>query len=94
MSASPSFQRIRKSLYAASALTRAASASAPCETFDSRAFARQTAVVRSQHMPAEEIEYLRWKAERWMKLRHMHIALWQDPCFVIRHGPEMLAKTG
>ena len=52
-----------------------------------------TAVVRSKHMPDEEIEYLRWKAERWMKLRHMPVALWHDPWFVLRHGPEMLANT-
>ena len=30
-----------------------------------------TAVVRTEHLAAEEIEYLRWKAERWMKLRHI-----------------------
>src|SRR5262249_8055214 len=29
-----------------------------------------TAVVRTEHMAAEEVEFLRWKAERWMKLRH------------------------
>jgi radical SAM superfamily enzyme YgiQ (UPF0313 family) len=52
-----------------------------------------TAVVRSEHMEAEEIEYLRWKAERWMKLRHMPAALCHDPWFVIRHAPEMLAHT-
>ena len=52
-----------------------------------------TAVVRTQHLPAEEIEYLRWKAERWMKLRHMPAALLHDPWFVVRHAPEMLAHT-
>ena len=26
-----------------------------------------TAVVRSEHLAAEEIEFLRWRAERWMK---------------------------
>src|SRR5579863_8771242 len=30
-----------------------------------------TAVVRTQHLSAEEVEYMRWKAERWMKVRHM-----------------------
>lgn len=25
------------------------------------------AVVRSEHLAAEEIEFLRWRAERWMK---------------------------
>ena len=49
--------------------------------------------MRTQHLPAEEIEYLRWKAERWMKLRHMPVAFRHDPWFVIRHAPEMLVHT-
>ena len=52
-----------------------------------------TAVVRTEHVPAEEIEYLRWKAERWMKVRHLPAALSHDPWFVVRHAPEMLAHT-
>jgi radical SAM superfamily enzyme YgiQ (UPF0313 family) len=52
-----------------------------------------TAVVRTEHVPSEEIEYLRWKAERWMKVRHMPVALCHDPWFVVRHAPEMLAHT-
>jgi radical SAM superfamily enzyme YgiQ (UPF0313 family) len=52
-----------------------------------------TAVVRSEHLPAEEIEFLRWRAERWMKLRHLPVALRHDPWFVLRHGPRMLAHT-
>jgi hypothetical protein len=44
-------------------------------------------------VPAEEIEYMRWKAERWMKVRHMPAALRHDPWFVVRHAPEMLAHT-
>ena len=52
-----------------------------------------TAVVRTEHVPAEEVEYVRWKAERWMKLRHMPVALRHDPWFVVRHAPEMLAHT-
>jgi len=52
-----------------------------------------TAVVRTEHMSAEEVEFLRWKAERWMKLRHMPVALRHDPWFILRHGPEMLAHT-
>jgi hypothetical protein len=50
-------------------------------------------VVRTQHLPAGEIEYLRWKAERWMKLRHIPAALRHDPGFVVNHAPEMLAHT-
>jgi anaerobic magnesium-protoporphyrin IX monomethyl ester cyclase len=52
-----------------------------------------TAVVRTEHVPAYEIEYLRWKAERWMKVRHLPTALWHDPWFVVRHAPQMLAHT-
>ena len=52
-----------------------------------------TAVVRSQHLPAEEIEYLRWRAERWMKLRHMPVALLHSPLFVLRHCRQLLAHT-
>lgn len=52
-----------------------------------------TAVVRTEFIPAEEIEYLRWKAERWMKVRHMPAAFLHDPWFVLRHAPEMLAHT-
>ena len=52
-----------------------------------------TAVVRTEHVTAEEIEYVRWKAERWMKLRHMPAAFRHDPWFVLRHAPQMLAHT-
>ena len=36
---------------------------------------------------------MRWKAERWMKVRHMPAALAHDPWFVMRHGRRMLAHT-
>lgn len=52
-----------------------------------------TAVVRSESLDAEEIEFLRWRAERWMKLAHFPIALLQNPGFVFRSGFEMLAHT-
>jgi anaerobic magnesium-protoporphyrin IX monomethyl ester cyclase len=52
-----------------------------------------TAVVRTEHVPAEEVEYVRWKAERWMKVRHMPAALRHDPWFVVLHAPQMLAHT-
>ena len=52
-----------------------------------------TAVVRTEHVAAEEIEYVRWKAERWMKLRHMPTAFRHDPWFIVRHAPRMLAQT-
>src|SRR5688572_15756131 len=52
-----------------------------------------TAVVRSEHLDAEEIEFMRWRAERWMKLRHLPVALRHDPGFVLRHGHQMLRHT-
>jgi hypothetical protein len=52
-----------------------------------------TAVVRSEHLPADEIEFLRWRAERWIKLRHFPTALRSYPRFVLRHAPAMLAHT-
>ena len=52
-----------------------------------------TAVVKSEHLPAEEIEFLRWKAERWMKMRHFPVALRHSPGFCLRHGPAMIAHT-
>src|SRR5579872_6097794 len=52
-----------------------------------------TAVVRTDHLPAEEVEYLRWKAERWMKVHHIPAALAHDPGFVLTTGWKMLAHT-
>jgi radical SAM superfamily enzyme YgiQ (UPF0313 family) len=51
------------------------------------------AVVRSEHLPADEIEFLRWKAERWMKVRHFPAALRQSPLFVLRRARAMLGHT-
>jgi radical SAM superfamily enzyme YgiQ (UPF0313 family) len=52
-----------------------------------------TAVVKTEHLSAEEIEFMRWRAERWMKLRHIWPVLAHDPLFVLRHGHEMLGHT-
>ncbi len=52
-----------------------------------------TAVVRSEHLTAEEIEFMRWHAERWMKLRHLPAAIRHYPWFVLRHWPSMLRHT-
>jgi radical SAM superfamily enzyme YgiQ (UPF0313 family) len=52
-----------------------------------------TAVVRTEHLAAEEIEFMRWKAERWMKTRHIPAVLRHDPWFVLTHTPKMLAHT-
>jgi anaerobic magnesium-protoporphyrin IX monomethyl ester cyclase len=52
-----------------------------------------TAVVRTEHLPAEEVEYMRWRAERRMKSRHMPVALLHNPLFVLRNGTKMFAHT-
>jgi anaerobic magnesium-protoporphyrin IX monomethyl ester cyclase len=49
-----------------------------------------TAVVRTEAVTAEEVEFLRWRAERWIKLRHFPKALRHSPAFCLRHGPAML----
>jgi anaerobic magnesium-protoporphyrin IX monomethyl ester cyclase len=52
-----------------------------------------TAVVRTEHLAAEEVEFMRWKAERWMKVHHMPVALKHDPKFVLTTGWKMLGHT-
>jgi radical SAM superfamily enzyme YgiQ (UPF0313 family) len=52
-----------------------------------------TAVVRSEHLTAEEIEFLRWRAERWIKLGHFWPTLRHQPWFVFRHGGAMMQHT-
>jgi anaerobic magnesium-protoporphyrin IX monomethyl ester cyclase len=52
-----------------------------------------TAVVRTDHLPADEVEFLRWRAERWMKLRHWPAAVRHNPWFGLRTGARMLAHT-
>jgi hypothetical protein len=52
-----------------------------------------TAVVRSEHVAAEDIEFLRWRAERWIKMKHFPSAFVHSPLFVLRHGRRMLAHT-
>ena len=52
-----------------------------------------TAVVRTDHLTAEEVEFLRWRAERWMKLRHLPAAFVHSPLFGLRNGTKMLAHT-
>jgi anaerobic magnesium-protoporphyrin IX monomethyl ester cyclase len=50
-------------------------------------------VVRTEHLPAEEVEFMRWKAERWMKVLHIPTALKHDPRFVLFQGWKILAHT-
>jgi len=52
-----------------------------------------TAVVRTEHLSIDDIEFLRWRADRWMKVRHMPAALAHSPWFVLRNAPRMLAHT-
>jgi anaerobic magnesium-protoporphyrin IX monomethyl ester cyclase len=52
-----------------------------------------TAVVRTDHLTAEEVEFLRWRAERWMKVRHLPAVLFHSPLFTLRNGPKMLVHT-
>jgi hypothetical protein len=52
-----------------------------------------TAVVRTERLTAEEIEFLRWRAERWMKVRHLPAVLAHDTGFVLRNGLRMMAHT-
>jgi anaerobic magnesium-protoporphyrin IX monomethyl ester cyclase len=52
-----------------------------------------TAVVRTRHLGSEDIEFLRWRAERWMKSRHFPVVLRHDPAFILRHARRMFAHT-
>jgi anaerobic magnesium-protoporphyrin IX monomethyl ester cyclase len=52
-----------------------------------------TAVVRSEQMQAEDIEFMRWKAERWMKARHIPRAFAHDPGFLARNALKMMRHT-
>jgi radical SAM superfamily enzyme YgiQ (UPF0313 family) len=52
-----------------------------------------TAVVRSEHLSALDIEFLRWRAERWMKVRHLPAVFAHNSLFVLRHARQMLAHT-
>jgi radical SAM superfamily enzyme YgiQ (UPF0313 family) len=52
-----------------------------------------TAVVRTRHVPAADVEFLRWRAERWMKLKHLPAAFLHSPSFVLRNAPAMMAHT-
>jgi anaerobic magnesium-protoporphyrin IX monomethyl ester cyclase len=52
-----------------------------------------TAVIRTENLAPEEIEFMRWKAERWMKMRHFPAALRRNPLFCLRHGGCMIRHT-
>ena len=52
-----------------------------------------TAVVRTSALAAADVEFLRWRAERWMKVRHVTSVLRWYPAFTLRHARRMLAHT-
>ena len=52
-----------------------------------------TAVVRTAHLEPDEIEFLRWRADRWIKLKHLPVALVHTPHFALRNGFKMLRHT-
>jgi anaerobic magnesium-protoporphyrin IX monomethyl ester cyclase len=52
-----------------------------------------TAVIRGAHLDPEEVEFMRWKAERWMKVRHIPAVFRHDPMFVISNWWRMLRHT-
>jgi radical SAM superfamily enzyme YgiQ (UPF0313 family) len=52
-----------------------------------------TAVSRCRDLDTADIEFVRWKAERWMKLRHMPTAFRHDPVWVARNARGMLQCT-
>ncbi|MCC7009992.1 MAG: B12-binding domain-containing radical SAM protein [Acidobacteria bacterium] len=60
---------------------------------DVEAYDGTTAVVKTTSMEAEEIEFMRWRAERWMKARHFPPVLVHDPWFVGRHAIRMMRHT-
>jgi hypothetical protein len=52
-----------------------------------------TAVVRTEHLDSIDVEYLRWRDERWMKLKHFPHALAHSPRWVLANSRRMLAHT-
>ncbi len=52
-----------------------------------------TAVVRTEHVTAGDVEFMRWKTERWMKVRHFPVALRHNPLFILANGRRMMAHT-
>jgi radical SAM superfamily enzyme YgiQ (UPF0313 family) len=52
-----------------------------------------TAVVATHHLQPQEIEYERWRAERWMKVRHIPAVISDSPLFVLRNWWKMLSHT-
>src|SRR5205823_6368614 len=52
-----------------------------------------TAVVRTRFLSPEQVEYMRWRAERWIKVKHFPVVLFGNPVFVLRNGLRMFRHT-
>src|SRR5438094_5680360 len=52
-----------------------------------------TAVVRTEQLASEEIEFMRWRAERWRKSHHIPVVFRPDPRWVLFEGWKMFAHT-
>jgi len=52
-----------------------------------------TAVVRTQELSPSQIEFMRWRAERWIKLRHMPVVFVHNPWFIARNAFKMFRHT-
>jgi radical SAM superfamily enzyme YgiQ (UPF0313 family) len=52
-----------------------------------------TAVVRSEQLTADDIEFMRWQSDRWMKSRHMKSVARHYPGFVARNWLRMMRHT-
>jgi radical SAM superfamily enzyme YgiQ (UPF0313 family) len=50
-----------------------------------------TSVIRTEHLTAEEVEFMRWQAERWMKARHVPVVFAHAPLFTLRMLPQLAA---
>jgi hypothetical protein len=61
--------------------------------FDVAAYDGTTAVVACKHLPGREIEFMRWKAERWIKMRHVPAMIRHDPLFMLPHLRRVFAFT-
>jgi radical SAM superfamily enzyme YgiQ (UPF0313 family) len=52
-----------------------------------------TAILNTPGIVPLEIEFMRWRAERWMKTRHMPKVLMHTPWWILRNGFRMLGHT-
>jgi hypothetical protein len=59
-------------------------------TFQRRTALRLIAFLRTLR---PQTQFVRWRAERWLKVRHLPAALLHSPGFAVRHGMRILAHT-